>query len=56
MSEALISRWDRDEARAPAPPEVLPRTPAVTGSVHREFEKVKFPEFLGAPSGAATEA
>ena len=20
MSEALISRWDRDEARAPAPP------------------------------------
>jgi hypothetical protein len=32
MSEALISRLDRDEARAPAPPEVLPRAPAVTGS------------------------
>jgi hypothetical protein len=25
MSEALISRLDRDEARASAPPEVLPR-------------------------------
>jgi hypothetical protein len=46
MSEALISRLDRDEARAPAPPEVLPRAPAVTGSFHRELEKVKFPEFL----------
>jgi hypothetical protein len=56
MSEALISRLDRDEARASAPPEVLPCAPAVIGSVHREFEKVKFPEFLGAPGGAATEA
>jgi hypothetical protein len=27
-------------------PEVLPRAPAVTGSVHHEFEKVTFPEFL----------
>jgi hypothetical protein len=34
MSEALISRLDRDEARAPAPPEVPPRAPAVTGSFH----------------------
>jgi hypothetical protein len=56
MSEALISRLDRDEARAPAPPEVTPRAPAVTGSIHRELEKVKFPEFFGAPDGAATEA
>jgi hypothetical protein len=46
MSEALISRLDRDEARAPAPAEVLSHAPAVTGSIHRELEKVKFPEFL----------
>jgi hypothetical protein len=53
MSEALISRWDRDEARASAPPEVLPCAPTVTGNFHREFEKVKFPEFFGAPDDAA---
>jgi hypothetical protein len=47
---------DRDEARAPTPPEVLPRTPAVTGSIHRELEKVKFLKFFGAPDGAAAEA
>jgi hypothetical protein len=56
MSEALISRLDRDEARAPAPAEVPPRAPAVTGSIHRELEKVKFPEFFGAPDGEAAEA
>jgi hypothetical protein len=56
MSEALISRLDRDEARAPAPLEVLPRAPTVTGSIHRELEKVKFPEFFGAPDGAAAKA
>jgi hypothetical protein len=56
MSEALINRLDRDEARAPTPAEVLPRAPTVTGSIHRELEKVKFPEFFGAPDGAATEA
>jgi hypothetical protein len=56
MSEALISHLDRDEARAPAPAEVPPRAPAVTGSIHRELEKVKFPEFFGAPDGAAAEA
>jgi hypothetical protein len=56
MSEVLISRLDRDEARAPTPAEVLPRTPAVTGSIHHELEKVKFPEFFGAPDGAAVEA
>jgi hypothetical protein len=37
-------------------PEVLPRAPAVTGSIHRELEKVKFLEFFGAPDGAAAEA
>jgi hypothetical protein len=56
MSEALISRLDRDEARAPAPPKVLPCALTVTGSIHRELEKVKFPEFFGAPDGAAAEA
>jgi hypothetical protein len=56
MSEALINRLDRDEARAPAPAEVLPRAPAVTRSIHRELEKVKFLEFLGAPDSAAAEA
>jgi hypothetical protein len=43
MSEVLISRLDRDEPRAPAPVEVPQRAPAVTGSIHRELEKVKFP-------------
>jgi hypothetical protein len=37
-------------------PEVLSRAPAITGSIHRELEKVKFPKFLGASDGAATEA
>jgi hypothetical protein len=46
MSEALISRLDRDEARAPTPAELLPRASTVTGFIHRELEKVKFPEFL----------
>jgi hypothetical protein len=55
-SEALISHLDRDEARAPAPPEVLLRTLVVTGSIHHELEKVKFPKFFGAPDGAAAEA
>jgi hypothetical protein len=45
---------DRDEARAPTPTEVPPRAPVGTGSIHRELEKVKFPEFFGAPDGAAT--
>jgi hypothetical protein len=48
MSEALISRLDRDEARAWTPAEVPPRAPVVIGSIHRELEKVKFPEFFGA--------
>ena len=56
MSEALISRLDRDEARVPTPAEVPPHAPTVTGSIHRELEKVKFPEFFGAPNDAAVEA
>ena len=45
MYEALVSSLDRDEARAPTPAEVPPRAPAITGSIHREVEKVKFLEF-----------
>jgi hypothetical protein len=48
MSEALINQLDRDEARAPVPNEGSQRTPAGSGSIHRELEKVKFPEFMGA--------
>jgi hypothetical protein len=56
MSAALINRLDRDEARALAPAEVPLCAPAVIGSFHRELEKVKFTEFLGAPEGVAAEA
>ena len=56
MSEALISRLDRDEARAPTPTEVSPHTPVVTSNIHRELEKVKFPKFFGASDDAAAEA
>ena len=56
MSEVLINRLDRDEARAPAPAEVPPRALAVTSSIHHELEKVKFPELFGAPDGVAAEA
>ena len=47
---------DRDKARALTPTEVPPRAPAVTGNFHRELEKVKFPEFFGAPDDVAAEA
>ena len=47
---------DKDEARALTPAEVPPSALAVAGSIHCELEKVKFPEFFGAPDDAATEA
>lgn len=56
MFKALISRLDRNEARASALAEVLSRTPVVTSSIHHELEKVKFPKFFGAPNGTAVEA
>jgi hypothetical protein len=56
MSEVLISRWDRDKAKVLAPAEVPPRPSVVTGSFHRELEKVKFPKFFGASDDAAAEA
>jgi hypothetical protein len=51
----LLHRLDRDEARALAPPEGQPRAPSITGSIHRELDKVKFLEFFGAPDGAIAE-
>jgi hypothetical protein len=56
MSKALISRLERDEARAPTPPEGPPRTLVGTGSIHCELNKVKFYDFFCAPDNAATEA
>jgi hypothetical protein len=56
MSEALINRLDRDEARALTPPKGPPHALVDTGSIHCELEKVKFPEFFGAPDDAAVEA
>jgi hypothetical protein len=55
MSEALINHLDRDEARASTPPKGPPHTLVSTGSIHRELEKVKFPEFFGALDDAAAE-
>jgi hypothetical protein len=56
ISEALINRLDRDEARVPVTPEGPQRAPVGTDSVQQELEKVKFLEFLGATDGAAAEA
>jgi hypothetical protein len=56
MSEALISRLDRDEARALRPTEVPLCALVSIGIIHCELEKVKFPEFFGVPDEAATEA
>ena len=56
ISEALIRRLDRDEARMSAPPEGPLCTPVGTSSIHHELEKVKFPKFFGAPDNVAAEA
>jgi hypothetical protein len=56
MSEALIIRLDRDEAKALAPAKVPSCTLVSTRSIHCELDKVKFLEFFGAPDNAATEA
>jgi hypothetical protein len=56
MSKALINCLDRDEAKAPTPAEVSSRTLAITSSIHRELEKVKFPDFFGALDNTAVEA
>jgi hypothetical protein len=46
MLEALINRLDRDDARVIVPNEGSQCTPAGSGRIHRELEKVKFPEFM----------
>jgi len=56
MFEALIICLDIYEAREPTPLEGPPHTPVGTSSIHRELEKVKFPDFFGAPDGIDTEA
>jgi hypothetical protein len=56
MSEALINLLDRDEGRASMPNEGSQHTLVVSSSIHRELEKVKFPEFWGATDGLAIEA
>jgi hypothetical protein len=56
ISEALINHLDRDEGRGFSPNEGLQRPPVVSGSVYRELEKVKFPEFWGSTDGLSTEA
>jgi hypothetical protein len=56
MSEAMISRLDRDEVRAPTPTDDPLRAPVRTGSMHRELEKLKFPELFGATDDATAKA
>jgi hypothetical protein len=55
MSEALISHLDRDLARVMAPLKGPPCTLVDIGSIHCELEKVKFPDFFGAPDDATVE-
>jgi hypothetical protein len=56
MSEALINRLDRDEARVVVPNEGSQRAPAGSGSIHIEIEKVKFSEFMGVTNRSVAEA
>jgi hypothetical protein len=56
MSEALINRLDQDEGRTSLPNEGSQCTPTSSGSIHRELEKVKFLEFMGATDGLVVEA
>jgi hypothetical protein len=55
MSKAMIIHLDRDEARAPTPLEHPLCASFDTSSIHCELEKVKFPEFFGAPDDIVTE-
>jgi len=56
MSEALINQLDRDEARVPVPNEDSQHALDVSGSIHIELKKVKFPKFMGATDDADAEA
>jgi hypothetical protein len=55
MSEALIIHLDRDEARAPTPPEGPPCTLwLVLVAFTMNSRRSNFLEFFGAPDGAAS--
>jgi hypothetical protein len=56
ISEALINRLDRDEGKSFVPNEGSKCAPTGSVIIQREIEKVKFPEFMGATNGSATEA
>jgi hypothetical protein len=56
MSEALIIRLDKDEARASPPLEGPPHALVGTGSIHHELKKVKFIKFFGVSDGTVTKA
>jgi hypothetical protein len=53
MNEVLINQLDHDQGREFVPNEGSQFPPVVSSSVHRELEKVKFPEFPGATNGLA---
>jgi hypothetical protein len=52
----LFNQIDRDEARALVPNEGLQWAPAGSGIIHKELEKVKYLEFMGAMNDEASEA
>jgi hypothetical protein len=55
MSEALINFLDHDEGREYVANEGSQHPSVVSGSFHRELEKVQFPEFMGSLHGLAIE-
>jgi hypothetical protein len=55
MSKALINFLDRDEGREYVANEGSKHPSIVSVSVHRELEKVQFPEFMGSMDGLAIE-
>jgi hypothetical protein len=56
MFEVMINRLDRNEGRESVSNEGSQRPPVVSGSVHRELVKVKFPEFISSTNGLVVEA
>jgi hypothetical protein len=55
MSKALINRLNRDEARSPVPNEGSQNALVGDGNIHKELEKVKFLDFMGATDGSSIE-
>jgi hypothetical protein len=53
--EALTNHLDHDEGRYFVPIEASHHPPIVSGSVHRELEKVKFSEFWCSTDGLAAK-